>query len=109
MEIMLYGKRLDRSTFTKQGNGTTLLSSQKPLNKGRKVSHLSNINIHIQRSLFPALEAEIGILSTKEQQLVRIFKLVNMHLFFRPMFMQNETQTPKIVCTGQGTHCIRRE
>ena len=41
------------------------------------MSNLSAINIHIQRNLFPALEEEIGVLSSKEQQLVRILELVN--------------------------------
>lgn len=41
------------------------------------MSNLSTLNIHIQRNLFPALEEEIGVLSPKEQQLVRILELVD--------------------------------
>ena len=41
------------------------------------MSNLSSLNIHIQRSLFPALEEEIGVLSSKEQQFVRILELMD--------------------------------
>ena len=41
------------------------------------MSNLSTINIHMQRSLFPALEEEIGVLSSKEQQFVRIIELLD--------------------------------
>jgi len=43
------------------------------------VSHLSSIDIHMQRSLFPAPEEEIGMLSPKEWQFVRILELMDMH------------------------------
>jgi hypothetical protein len=46
------------------------------------VSRLSSINIHMQRHLFPALEEENGVLSTKEKQFVRILELVEIHPFF---------------------------
>lgn len=45
------------------------------------MSELSQINIHIQRHLFPALESEIGVLSLKEQQFVRILELVEVQPF----------------------------
>lgn len=41
------------------------------------MSNLSTLNIHMQRNLFPALEEEIGVLSVKERQLVRILELVD--------------------------------
>jgi len=45
------------------------------------VSKLSGINIHMQRHLFPALEEEIGVLSPKEKQFVRILELVEIQPF----------------------------
>jgi hypothetical protein len=42
---------------------------------------LSTINIFIQRLLFPALEEEIGVLSEKERQFVRIIELVEIQPF----------------------------
>jgi len=45
------------------------------------MSELSQINIHIQRHLFPALEEEMGVLSQKEQQFVRILELVEIQPF----------------------------
>jgi hypothetical protein len=45
------------------------------------VSNLSSINIHIQRNLFPALEEEFGVLSSEEQQFVRILELVEIRPF----------------------------
>ncbi len=50
------------------------------------MSHLSSINIHIQRSLFPALEEEIGMLSPKERQLVRILELVDIRPFLSDQY-----------------------
>ena len=47
----------------------------------RRMSGLSRINIFIQRLLFPALEEEIGVLSEKEQQFVRIIELVEIEPF----------------------------
>ena len=35
----------------------------------------------MQRHLFPALEEEIGVLSPKEKQFVRILELVEIHPF----------------------------
>lgn len=45
------------------------------------MSKLSTINIHMQRNLFPALEEEIGLLSSKERQFVRILELVDIRSF----------------------------
>lgn len=45
------------------------------------MSKLSSLNISIQRHLFPALEAEIGELSEKEQKFVRIVELVEFRKF----------------------------
>lgn len=45
------------------------------------MSHLSRINVHLQRNWFPALEEKIGVLSPKEQQLVRILELVDIRPF----------------------------
>ena len=45
------------------------------------MSGLSKINIFIQRLLFPALEEEIGVLSEKERQFVRILELVEIQPF----------------------------
>ena len=45
------------------------------------MSGLSQINIHIQRHLFPALEEEMGVLSQKERQFVRILELVEIQPF----------------------------
>ena len=45
------------------------------------MSELSQINLHIQRHLFPALEEEMGELSQKEQQFVRILELVEIQPF----------------------------
>jgi len=45
------------------------------------MSHLSSININIQRNLFTALEEEIGVFSSNEQQFVRILELVNIQPF----------------------------
>ncbi len=45
------------------------------------MSKLSGINIHMQRHLFPALEEEIGVLSSKEKQFVRIFELIDIQPF----------------------------
>ena len=45
------------------------------------MSNLSSINIHIQRNLFPALEEEIGELSPKERQFIRILELVQIRPF----------------------------
>ena len=45
------------------------------------MSKLSNTNIHMQRHLFPALEDEIGRLSSKEKQFVRILELVEIQPF----------------------------
>ena len=45
------------------------------------MSNLSTLNIHIQRNLFPALEEEIGVLSSKEKQFVRILELIDIRPF----------------------------
>lgn len=45
------------------------------------MSKISSINIHMQRSLFPALEEEIGSLSVKEKQFVRVLELVEIRRF----------------------------
>ena len=45
------------------------------------MSKLSSINIHMQRHLFPALEEEIGVLSSKEKQFVRILELIKIQPF----------------------------
>lgn len=45
------------------------------------MSKISSINIHIQRNLFPALEEEIGLLSVKEKQFVRVLELVEIRRF----------------------------
>lgn len=45
------------------------------------MSKLSSINIHMQRHLFPALEEEIGVLSPKEKQFVRILELIEIQPF----------------------------
>lgn len=45
------------------------------------MSKFSSINIHMQRHLFPALEEEIGVLSSKEKQFVRILELIQIQPF----------------------------
>ena len=45
------------------------------------MSKLSTLNIHIQRNLFPVLEEEIGVLSSREQQFVRILEIVDIRPF----------------------------
>jgi len=42
----------------KMGMMLRFFNRKKQLNKGRIVSNLSSLTIHIQRSLFPALEEE---------------------------------------------------
>ena len=60
------------------------------------MKHLSSTNIHIQRNLFPALEEEIGPLSPKEQQFVRILEIVDI----RPFLSDQQW------CgTGRKPHC----
>lgn len=60
------------------------------------MSNLSPINIHIQRNLFPALEEEIGVLSSKEQQFVRSIELLNI----RPLLADQ-----RWCGTGRKPHC----
>ena len=45
---------------------------------------LQRISCSIQRQLFPAWEAEVGTLSAKEQQFVRIVALVEVERFMAP-------------------------
>jgi len=60
------------------------------------VSNLSSLNIHIQRNLFPALEEEIGVLSSKERQFVRVLELMDI----RPFLIDQ-----RWCGTGRKPHC----
>jgi len=60
------------------------------------VSNFSSLNIHIQRNLFPALEEEIGVLSSKERQFVRVLELMDI----RPFLIDQ-----RWCGTGRKPHC----
>ncbi len=60
------------------------------------MSNLSSLNIHIQRNLFPALEEEIGVLSSKERQFVRVLELMDI----RPFLIDQ-----RWCGTGRKPHC----
>ncbi|MCF7848393.1 MAG: transposase [Kiritimatiellales bacterium] len=49
------------------------------------MSRLSDGNIHLQRQLFPALEEEIGTLSQRERNFVRVLELANTPAFTATM------------------------
>lgn len=57
---------------------------------------LSRTNLHIQRHLFPALEEEIGALSNKERQFVRILELLDI----QPLIADQ-----RWCGTGRKPHC----
>ncbi|RKX39423.1 MAG: IS5/IS1182 family transposase [Verrucomicrobia bacterium] len=60
------------------------------------MSNFSSLNIHIQRNLFPALEEEIGVLSSKERQFVRVLELMDI----RPFLIDQ-----RWCGTGRKPHC----
>ena len=70
------------------------------------MSGLSKINIFIQRLLFPALEEEIGVLSEKERQCVRILELVEIQPLLAGLdVVRNWSSTCQQTITGEGIHC----
>ena len=70
------------------------------------MSGLSEINIHIQRHVFPALEEEIVGLSQKKQQFVRILELVEIKPFlFRTWIMWYWATSKQSTRAGQILHC----